>query len=165
MVSIRHVAAAMLAAALALPLSASAGTFAVGIGDSMYSHKGAPSSATLDLEWHTAPVWKPGSWRIAPFVALSFDKNSDAWGGVGLDAQHDFGRWFIEISEVPGFYHAGSTATKLGGLLEFRTLVGLGYHVTPTTSLMLAAYHRSNANLYAPNPGVNTVTLRVLHQF
>lgn len=161
----RRLTGALLATLIVLPLPAAAGTFAIGLGDSMFSHKGAPSSATLDLEWQAAPLWQPGKWRISPFVALSFDRNNDAWGGIGLDAQHDFGRWFIEISEVPGVYHNGGASTDLGGPLEFRTLFGLGYHISDRTSLMLAAYHRSNANIYAPNPGVNTVSLRVLQQF
>lgn len=161
----RRLAGALMAAALALPLPAAAGTLAIGFGDSMFSHKGAPSSATLDLEWQAAPLWQPGQWRISPFVALSFDRHNDTWGGIGLTAQRDFGRWFVEISEVPGLYHNGGAATDLGGPLEFRTLFGLGYHVTDTTSVMLAAYHRSNANLYAPNPGVNTVSLRFLQRF
>lgn len=68
-------------------------------------------------------------------------------------------------SELPGDYHAGEDSSVLGGPLEFRSLLGLVYRLTNRTSLSIALCHRSNANIYRPNPDVNTVTLRLEEEF
>ena len=74
-------------------------------------------------------------------------------------------RWFVKFSEMPGLYHNGSDTTDLGGPVEFRSLLGLGYHLTPASDLMLEVHHRSSADLYRYNPGVNGIGLRFTRRF
>ncbi|WP_164871711.1 acyloxyacyl hydrolase [Solirhodobacter olei] len=155
-----------LAVLAATPASfADAETWVLGYGAADYGHAGTPSVPSLTLEWHGKPFWSNHGWHVAPAIAAITDHRHDGWLGIGLVANYTFGRWFVEVSELPGYYHAGEVSSVLGGPLEFRSLLGLGYRLTDRASLSLALYHRSNADIYSPNPGVNTVTLRLEKAF
>jgi lipid A 3-O-deacylase len=157
----------ILATALTLaPLPALASDWVAGIGAADFSHSGSPTEPNLTLEYHAAPTWHPGHWSIGLGGALELDRAGDAWAGAGIAARYDFSQtWFIEMSEMPGLYHGAKTTTNLGGPIEFRTLFGVGYRFDNGYGISLAIDHRSNANLYSPNPGVNKVSLRLTRNF
>ncbi len=157
----------LLAAALTLaPLPALAADWVAGFGAADFSHIGAPTEPDLTLEYHAAPIWHPGHWSIGLGGALELDRAGDAWAGAGIAARYDLSQaWYLEMSEMPGLYHGANAGTNLGGPIEFRTLFGVGYRLANNYGLSLAIDHRSNANLYSPNPGVNKVSLRLTHNF
>jgi lipid A 3-O-deacylase len=155
----------LLAPALFTARPAGAGDWLLGAGISYYSRTGAPNAAMVSLEWQTSPPWHLGRWRIGPAAAANWDKRHNLWAGIGLAARRDFGRWFVELGEMPGIFHNSRPITDLGGPIEFRSLIGIGYRIGAATSLSLAFDHRSNAGLYKQNPGANSVSLRLARRF
>ena len=69
-------------------------------------------------------------------------------------------RTFIQFHAMTGLYEDGSGA-DLGGALEFRSGIELGYQAPNGTRVGLGVDHRSNAGIYSRNPGLETVHLRV----
>ncbi len=132
-----------LAAFPAMP--AFADSWIVGTGASYFSHRGAPTVASATIEWQAERRWQYGRWQIGPAASFEFDSRHNYWIGAGIAAHRDFGRWFVELSEMPGYYRNGSPETDLGGPLEFRSLLAFGYRIEEHTGLSLALYHRSNA--------------------
>ena len=112
----------------------------------------------------------------------------------GVSAQLDYGRdrtalydvralqsyydWKENLSEEHGltlglntFFLAqksdetGSGGDDLGGHVQFRTLIGVGYRLSTNRRISLAADHLSNAGLKDRNPGRNALLLRYAISF
>ena len=66
---------------------------------------------------------------------------------------------------MPGYYDRGSDGTPLGGNIQFRGLVGVGYKISNTQRVSLAIDHKSNAGLEDKNPGSETLVLRYTKRF
>jgi hypothetical protein len=58
---------------------------------------------------------------------------------------------------MPGFYSMGDR--DLGGEVHFRSLIGVGWTVSPNGAVVLSLDHISNAGLESENPGTETLTL------
>jgi hypothetical protein len=117
------------------------------------------------LELHGLPVFTQpsgisGGWG----VAARAETDGDVWvgGGFVLDVPLSDAA-FVEASFMPGFYHPGDT--ELGGNLQFRSLVGVGWRVSPAGAVILSLDHMSNAGLEDFNPGTETVALRYRMEF
>ncbi len=152
--------------AATLPFAAHADNWRLSTTFSDFSGQGAPNAAAIDLQWQGKPLWQPGGWRIGPAAAISWDSQHSQWGGIGLSARRNLApRWIVEFSEMPGIYRPGTARTELGGPVEFRTQLSLGYVISRHLRLEMGIYHRSNAGLYHDNPGVNSVTLGLTRQF
>jgi hypothetical protein len=117
------------------------------------------------FEFHGAPVFDSqngfsGRWG----VAARGDSDGSAWVGAGFVLNLDVGRdAFVEGSFMPGYYSEGDR--PLGGNLHFRSLIGLGYRVSPAGSVILSLDHISNGGLEEMNPGAETVALRYRMEF
>jgi lipid A 3-O-deacylase len=117
------------------------------------------------VEYHGAPViGQPGAISGAFGIAARSDLDGDAWVGAGfvLDANISDNA-FVEASFMPGFYNVGET--ELGGNLQFRTLIGFGWRVSPSGAIVLSLDHMSNAGLERFNPGAETLALRYRMEF
>lgn len=117
------------------------------------------------LEIHGAPVFGTanglsGSWG----VAARADTEGNAWVGAGfvLDASLT-DQFFVEASFMPGFYREGDR--DLGHHVQFRSLFGVGWTLTPASAVILSIDHISNAGLSEQNPGAETVALRYRMSF
>jgi lipid A 3-O-deacylase len=147
----------------AAALPASAQEIVVGAGSALFD---GDTSTMLALEYHGGTWRELGRFKLRFGGGLAFEENGSGWAGVGLSGNVDLGRkWFAEFSFFPGYYNAGSSATRLGSNIEFRTLIGLGYTVSDSAAVSVAIDHRSNAGLDDFNPGVNSVTLRWHRRF
>lgn len=95
-----------------------------------------------------------GAWA----VAARADGGGNAWVGGGFALTYALSdRTFIEASFMPGYYAEGDR--DLGGALQFRSLVGIGYGVSPRSAVIVSLDHFSNANTQSFNPGTETVAL------
>jgi lipid A 3-O-deacylase len=102
-----------------------------------------------------------------PVFGASVTQSGDIWIGNGAAVEWSIGRRdqaFVELSLLPGFYQQGS-GPDLGGLLEARSGIAVGYAFANGGTLALSFDHRSNADIYRTNPGLETFGLRYKIQF
>lgn len=151
-----------LCAALFLaPLAAQAQEVVLGVGFADFSTHNAKDSALFSMDYNFRPFYSNGRFDLGWGGALEIDTEGDAFAGVGLVARQGLGeRWFLSASVLPGAYFHATTPTDLGSIFEVRSLLGIGYDLTDTSSLSLAISHKSNASTADQNPGVNALSLR-----
>ena len=95
-----------------------------------------------------------------PTAGLSVTDAGATWAGIGVKTQWRIGGgWFAEGSLMPGLYKAGD-GPDLGGALQFRSALGLGYDFGRGGSLSVHYDHRSNADIESTNPGLETIAVR-----
>ena len=103
--------------------------------------------------------------QTGPFghaAGLSLGERGEVWAGYGATWATDFGGspFYTELHAMTGLYEAGD-GLDLGGPLAFRSGVELGWEAASGWRVALSYDHRSNAGLYADNPGMETVQLRI----
>lgn len=95
-------------------------------------------------------------------VGLSVGEQGETWVGFGttytLQAQGS--PLFAELHSMPGIYFDNG-GFDLGGPIEFRSGIEIGYENRRGWRYGLSYDHRSNAGIYDENPGIETVQLRV----
>jgi lipid A 3-O-deacylase len=110
-------------------------------------------------ELYLRHVGAPAVWVLAPVYGVSWSSRGEGWAGAGLAYT-----WrgatgaFVRASVMPGLYRSGS-GRDLGGPIAFRSGIDLGYAWAGGAAVTLSVSHRSNARIYADNPGMNTVAL------
>ena len=102
--------------------------------------------------------------RNGPFghaVGLGVSADGELWLGIGQTWAYNFGSGFYtELHAMPGLY-AANGGNDLGGPIEFRSGIELGYENANGWRYALSYDHRSNAGIYDYNPGIETVAFRV----
>ena len=93
---------------------------------------------------------------------LSATDTNDYWVGIGhaytwTNAQDNF---FVQLHAMPGIYSRGS-GKDLGGPIEFRSGIEVGYQARNGVRYGLSLDHRSNAEIYSKNSGLETLQFRV----
>ena len=155
-------ALALAAFAAVVGYSASANELVIGLGRSDYSSNEAENRLFGAVEYHASPF---ASWRGFDFGlggVGQWGSGSSYFIGAGLVVTRALGeRWFVEFSEMPGYYHAGDNDHDLGYDLNFRSQLALGYRIDDDWAVSLAAMHISNADLGDDNPGANFGMLRL----
>lgn len=99
-------------------------------------------------------------WELQPLVGVSFAGNNSGFVGAGAAytlRAHDSGL-FARFGAMAGIHKRGS-GRDLGGPVQFRTSLDIGMTARNGTEFGIGVDHRSNAGLYRPNPGLNTVYL------
>ena len=103
--------------------------------------------------------------QFGPFQAtygVSVTDDGSVWFGAGPSYSLPFksDAIFVQLHTMAGLYLAGDGA-DLGGPIEFRSGVEVGFVAQSGMRFGLTYDHRSNADLYADNPGLETIQLRV----
>ncbi|SMX50911.1 Lipid A 3-O-deacylase (PagL) [Maliponia aquimaris] len=103
--------------------------------------------------------------KMGPFgnaVGLSVGEQGETWVGFGQTYRVTFGNsaFFAELHAMPGLYFDNG-GFDLGGPIEFRSGVELGWENQRGWRFGLSYDHRSNAGIYDKNPGIETVQFRV----
>ena len=103
--------------------------------------------------------------RIGPFgnsVGLSMADGGEIWIGYGQTWlwQPAGSRFYTELHAMPGLL-IDNGGIDLGGPIEFRSGIELGYEARNGWRYALSYDHRSNADIYRRNPGVETYMFRV----
>ncbi|SFA48897.1 Lipid A 3-O-deacylase (PagL) [Paracoccus halophilus] len=163
----RHALKILAVMALAVPGIASANELIIGLAGSDYSRNGTDDRVFGSLEYKARSFATRWGLDFSLGAAGLWDNGDDFFLGAGLIVRRDFGgeRWFLEFSEMPGYYHHGDSDRDLGNDLEFRSQLAIGYRVTPDWAGSLAIAHMSNADTGDDNPGVNFLSLRLHRSF
>ena len=84
------------------------------------------------------------------------------WIGLGNTTTYTTAnrRWYAQFHTMPGIYLQGGEV-DLGGSIQFRSGIELGYENRQGVRMGLSVDHRSNAGLDSRNPGLETVQFRV----
>ncbi len=109
--------------------------------------------------------------RYGPFqptFGASITETGDTWVGAGAKwtTANSFaiGPVFIEASLMPGYY-AHSDGPDIGGALQFRSALGVGYTFDNGSTVTVLYDHRSNADRLEENPGLETLAVRYAIKF
>ena len=95
-----------------------------------------------------------------PTLGASFTEDSETWIGYGVKTAWTFDSGvFIEGSIMPGLYYEAG-GIPLGGNLQFRSAIGVGYEFGNGATLTVLYDHRSNADTQPLNPGLETLSIR-----
>ena len=94
-------------------------------------------------------------------AGLSVGENGETWIGFGTTYEIALGdHAFVELHSMPGLYFDNG-GFDLGGPIAFRSGVEVGFEDRNGWRYGLSYDHRSNAEIYSDNPGVETVQFRV----
>ena len=94
-------------------------------------------------------------------AGLSVGEHGEVWMGFGQTYEVSLGdRFYTELHAMPGLYFDNG-GFDLGGPIEFRSGIEVGYENREGWRFGLSYDHRSNAGIYKNNPGVETVQFRV----
>lgn len=104
-------------------------------------------------------------YKRGPFgeaIGLSIGEQGETWIGFGQTYTMHLGNtpFYGELHAMPGLYFDNG-GYDLGGPLEFRSGVELGFETRQGWRMALSYDHRSNAGIYDHNPGIETVALHV----
>lgn len=97
--------------------------------------------------------------RLAPAFGLAGTEEGSFWvyGGLRLDWQAAE-NWFISPQFAVSAYEKGD-GLDLGGVVEFRSGLEIARRLKSGSRLGIMFFHLSNARLYEPNPGSNSLVL------
>ncbi len=98
-------------------------------------------------------------WKLAVVAGISGNSGPSGWIYGGL--RRDFGLrgpWVVTPAFAVSAYARGN-GKDLGGPLEFRSSLEIGYRWPTERRLALAIHHLSNAGIYFRNPGMNSIVL------
>ena len=95
-------------------------------------------------------------------AGLSVGEHGETWVGFGqtYTIQMRNAPIFAELHSMPGLY-LDNGGFDLGGPIEFRSGIEVGYENDRGWRFGLSYDHRSNAGIYDDNPGIETVQFRV----
>ena len=92
----------------------------------------------------------------------SITEDGGFWIGLGNTTTYTTPneRWYAQFHAMPGLYSKGGDV-GLGGPIQFRSGIEVGYTNRSGIRMGLSVDHRSNAGIYSSNPGLETVQFRV----
>ncbi len=102
-----------------------------------------------------------------PTFGASVSDMGDVWVGAGAKwttRRFSDGPLFVESSLMSGYFKQGD-GPNIGGALQFRSALGVGYAFDNGMTLLAAYDHRSNADTQELNPGLETISLRLAVPF
>lgn len=98
---------------------------------------------------------------LQPIFAGSVTETGSLWVGYGFLNEIPFLEGLsFKLTFIPGVYSKGN-GEDLGGWLMFRSGVNLVYNLSEKYSLGLGYDHRSSGDIWAYNPGMETVNLQL----
>lgn len=111
----------------------------------------------------------PQKWgRVNPMLDFSVTDQGGVWAGFGFYQQFDIeignADTFAGFYFAPGLYMRGNEV-DLGFPLEFRSGVEFGVRLKNNWQISVSYDHRSNGDVAAYNPGLETLQLRVSKPF
>lgn len=97
-----------------------------------------------------------------PTLGVSTTSDGASWIGFGIKSTYGLGSggFFAEGSLMPGLYNDAG-GPDLGGSLQFRSALGIGYAFDNGATLSVLYDHRSNADTDPLNPGLETLAIRL----
>lgn len=102
-----------------------------------------------------------------PTIGASVTDSGDYWIGAGAKwTTQGFypSPFFVESTFMPGYFEK-DRGPDLGGHLQFRSSLGAGFTFENGATILASYDHRSNADRIKPNPGLETIALRIAFPF
>ncbi|WP_316013391.1 acyloxyacyl hydrolase [Roseobacter sp. HKCCA0434] len=153
----RTTLALILTACLALPATAQEWTF--GLGSVGVLDDGDETEIALEALWQQKTEGNVLGFSYGLGAAAEVDGTGGVWVGGGGRILRDFGAVRMELSLMPGLYEEGDDVYDLGGVVNFRSRIGLSVGLSETSRIGLSVSHLSNAGIYDRNPGRNAAYL------
>ena len=98
---------------------------------------------------------------LQPIYALSVTDQKGTWIGGGFSNNFMLSdKEFLSLSFLPGVYIKGEDE-NLGGWLMFRSGIELGTYISSRWVVSVSYDHRSSGDLWAYNPGLETIQFRI----
>ena len=101
----------------------------------------------------------PNNYFIVTKIGAYFNKKNSVYGYLGFNLDIPL---YKDFYVAPGFalgaYSKGK-GKKLGGTLEFRSSIELGYKMINKHKVGISLSHISNANIYKKNPGAEDLVI------
>ena len=93
---------------------------------------------------------------------VSASSDGELWAGMGhaYTLSNRQQNLFLQLHAMTGLYEEGD-GVDLGGPIEFRSGLSVGYQNKTGVRMSLSVDHRSNLGIYGDNPGLETVQFRV----
>jgi len=114
------------------------------------------TSGVLHLQLVTPEI----GWGIRPTLGGFAADGGDLYAFLGFQRAFPLpGAFDASLGSAIGLYREGDL--DLGGAVEFRSEVQLGYRFSPRVRASLGLAHLSNASLYDHNPGVETLLFSI----
>lgn len=157
--------ALLLLALLAAPAAPAAGADLVdgfGLSAGVFNVLNSDSSAEAGFELRLRTLFEGTSerpWVLRPAVGAMANGDGGLYGYAGFRLELPLGeRWLLVPQTAAGVYDRGD-GKELGGSVQFRSGLELGYRFTEAHRLGAVFYHLSNAGLEDPNPGSESLAL------
>lgn len=117
------------------------------------THSAGMAGAAVILD----PNWK----HLHPEFGVLATKDSDVYVWGGLRYFWDLSdRWYLAPHTAVGLYEPEGGA-DLGGPVEFRSGLELGYRFSPNVRLGIDYSHLSNSRIYDRNPGLEDLVFNL----
>jgi len=113
------------------------------------------AATELRLEYAGKNVWK-SAFPITG-VNINSDGGTYAFAGLGYDFK-PLNNFYITPSFAAGLWKE-SSSKDLGGPVEFRSQLELGYETSDKYRVGISYSHMSNAKLYEHNPGEESIIM------
>ena len=92
--------------------------------------------------------------RFSPITGGFITGNNSMYLYTGVEGQYNFGPLKILPSFSPGYYEKGN-GKDLGGVLEFKSEIKLGFDIFENSKIGYSYSHISNNNWGETNPGTD----------
>lgn len=131
--------------------------FSAGVFDLVESDR---AEAGVELRFASRPLRLFGrDWLLEPALGAMANEDAAYYGYLALRLPIELGgRWRATPFFGTGIYSAGD-GLDLGGALEFRSGLEISARLGERSGLGLSYYHLSNAGIYDPNPGAESLVL------
>lgn len=123
----------------------------LGVFDVYDEGEGATSGAV-----HVQFRWGRKLWLVGPALGLMANTDGGVFGYGGVYAEVALGPVIVTPLLGVGGYAEGDSK-DLGGVLQFRSALGIAYAFGDGTRLGVRVAHLSNAGIHASNPGEEEV--------
>ena len=138
-----------------LARSSAPATYALNIGDVQFQDESIATEGYI--RFHLDRQYGP--WQ--PFIGFSQTDQSSLWVGAGFAHRIPLGEAvYFETFLAPGYYSQGD-GPDLGSPLEFRSGAEINVQVTERLGIGVGYDHRSNGDIEALNPGLETAYIRL----
>ena len=150
------VVAAAVTAGAATAAAEDIGRFTVGAGAYDVLQQDDNLAAAFDVEW------RPGVRYfdvIAPFAGGFVTGERSTYGYVGFGLEFVIADQFVIMPFTGAGLYARGAGNDLGGPVQFRNGLELGYRFDNGSQIGVSGSHISNANIYDENPGTEVLML------
>jgi len=113
--------------------------------------------AGVEYRWRPFKLW---FMDLKPTLGVTATAENGYWGYAGLrwDLPLRNTRWVPTVSFAVAAYEQGD-GKNLGGTLEFRSGLDVGYRLKGGSRVGLSLYHLSNGSLHDYNPGSESLVI------